>query len=192
MTFFSAACERNKNPILQQLISWLQANDKVLEIGSGSGQHGVFFAESLPGIIWQCSDRMEMIAGLMENLSTEKLPRPLTLDVMTYTWEEAQYDVVFSANTLHIMPWSAVYHFLTNVTAALVDKGKLILYGPFRYAGEFTSPSNQLFDQQLKTTDPQRGIRDFEQVNSLLQQQGLTLLHDQAMPANNQLLVWQR
>ncbi len=191
---FSEACERNKTPILQFLRQWLIADDKVLEIGSGSGQHGVFFAQQLPNIIWQCSERSEKLAGLqqwIEEADLQNLPSPLVIDVNTYIWNSLQYQAVFSANTLHIMSWPTVEHFLQQVKQALCAGGKLILYGPFCYHGAYTSAGNEQLDRCLRESDEHSGIRDMEAIAAILQEQGFVLVKDQSMPANNQLLLWQ-
>ena len=191
---FSTACERNKAPILHYLQQWLTPGDSVLEIGSGTGQHGVFFASQLPKIRWQSTEQPISLAGLQKGIDEahlKNLPTPLPLDVNHYAWETSQYQAVFSANTLHIMSWPTVKQFLEQVNKALLPAGKLILYGPFRYQGTYTSESNAIFDQTLQARDAQSGIRDFEAIEEILQNKGFLLIHDQPMPANNQLLLWQ-
>ena len=190
---FCEACERNKTVICQYLAQWLEAGDQVLEIGSGTGQHGVYFTSQLPDINWQCTDLHEQLVGLRtwtNSAATDKLLPPFELDVNSYDWQTRQYQAVFSVNTLHIMSWASVSHFLAHVHLALVAGGKLIIYGPMRYQNTYTTNSNAEFDRYLKSCDPDYGMRDFERVNEILQQHGFTLTADQAMPANNQLLLW--
>jgi Protein of unknown function (DUF938) len=98
-------------------------------------------------------------------------------------------DAIFSANTLHIMGWAAVRDLFRGVGA--LAPTLLCIYGPFRYGGKYTSASNADFDRYLRTRDPESGIRNFEDVNTLSGEQGLHLLADHAMPANNQLIIWQ-
>jgi len=191
----SAACERNKAPILGVLAVELADCRGVLEIGSGTGQHAVYFSAKLPSLIWQPSDTPEYLPTLRERIAREGGPNlrpPLELDVRRHPWPLACTDGLFSANTLHIMSWSSVQQFFHGVGSVLSPGGVLCVYGPFRYSGRYTSESNADFDQFLRARDPQSGIRDFEQVDDLARAQGLRLAADHAMPANNQTVVWRR
>lgn len=189
---FSQACENNKQPILNHLKTVLQECQHVLEIGSGTGQHAVYFAANMPQLIWQCSDRAENILGIQSWLADTALPAPLTLDVGDGNWPAQLYDAIFSANTLHIMSWPEVELFFQKVDAQLKSNALLCIYGPFKYGGEFTSPSNADFDLWLKRNNPVSGIRDFEAIRELAMHAGFQLVADHNMPANNQLLIWQR
>jgi SAM-dependent methyltransferase len=167
----------------------------VLEIGSGTGQHAVHFAKHLPHLVWQPSDRQEYLSGLNERIAREgpaNLRPAVELDVRALPWRVEPVDAVFTANTLHIMDWDAVGDLFRGVGSVLSTAGVLCIYGPFRYGGAYTSQSNAQFDQYLKTRDSRSGLRDFEDVNRLAMVQGLRLLDDRAMPANNQLLLWQK
>jgi cyclopropane fatty-acyl-phospholipid synthase-like methyltransferase len=191
----SEACERNKGPILAVLAGELDASRAVLEIGSGTGQHAVHFATHLPHLTWQPSDVRAQLPPLIERLAREAPPNvraPVALDVRDDPWPLAGFDAVFSANSLHIMAWSAVREFFRGTGAVLRAGGVLCVYGPVRYRGEYTSESNAQFDLWLKARDPQSGIRDFEALDELALAQGLRLRADHAMPANNQTLVWRR
>jgi cyclopropane fatty-acyl-phospholipid synthase-like methyltransferase len=191
----SAACERNKGPILAILADALAHSHAVLEIGSGTGQHAVHFASHLPHLTWHPSDRADYLPGLQERISLEGSPNlraAAELDVRRLPWNVTPVDAVFTANTLHIMGWDAVEDFFRGVGSALSAPGVLCVYGPFRYRGDYTSESNARFDEFLQARDPRSGIRDFEAVNRLAVAQNLRLLADHAMPANNQLLVWQK
>lgn len=196
MTYsISEACERNKGPILRILTSALARSRSVLEIGSGTGQHAVHFATHLPQLSWQPSDRGDYLAGLRERIAHEALPNlqpPIELDVRSLPWAVERVDAVFTANTLHIMDWAAVEDLFRGVGAVLDARGVFCVYGPFRYGGRYTSASNATFDEYLRARDPLSGIRNFEDVNNLSSEQGLHLLEDHAMPANNQLLVWHK
>lgn len=193
---FSPACERNKEPILAVLRTTLASCSCALEIGSGTGQHAVHFARHLPHLRWQPSETAEHLATLAERVRQEGPPNllpPVELDVRAPRWPvPPDTDALFSANTLHIMHWPEVECFFRGAGALLAPRGVLCAYGPFRYGGRFTSGSNAAFDAQLRTRDPASGIRDFEAVNALAHAEGLELLEDHAMPANNQLLVWRR
>jgi SAM-dependent methyltransferase len=192
---FSAASERNKDPILKILVHAFRECRQVLEIGSGTGQHAVHFARNLPHLIWQPTDLAENIPGLIARIEREgpsNLRMPIVLDVGSDPWAVESVDGVFSANTLHIMSWDCVGHFFRGVGQVLSTGGTLCVYGPFRYGGRFTTESNAAFDRELKARDPESGIRDFEAVDSLAQLQTLRLIADHSMPANNQLLVWRK
>lgn len=189
----SPACERNREPILAVLREHFATRRQVLEIGSGTGQHAVFFAAAMPWLRWQASDRAEYLPGIRAWLDDARLPNtpaPLELDVLA-AWPALDVDAVFSANTLHIMGWDGVQALFEGVGKLLADSGDtLIVYGPFNYGGAYTSDSNRQFDAWLKARDPRSGIRDFEAVDALAEAAGLRLLADIEMPANNRCLVW--
>ncbi len=190
---FSQACENNKDAILSVITPLLKDKNRLLEIGSGTGQHAVCFSEKLPHLNWQTSDRREnheAINQWIDEASIMNIERPIEIDVLDYQWPEQSYDAVYSANTAHIMPWRAVKAFFQGVGEALQEGGIFILYGPFNYNGEFTSDSNERFEQWLKSIDEERGIRDFEAMNLLAEENGMKLLLDYQMPANNRILVW--
>ncbi|MGQ0529246.1 MAG: DUF938 domain-containing protein [Panacagrimonas sp.] len=192
---FSPSSERNREPILQVLRVAFASRRQVLEIGSGTGQHAVHFAAALPHLQWQCSDREENLDGIRAWLAEAGLlntPPPLPLDVMQAQWPSARFDAVYTANTLHIMAWSQVQTLFRRLPEVLSDQACLGVYGPFNYAGRYTSASNAAFDARLKSDDPQRGIRDFEAVDALAREAGFVLWHDHAMPANNRCLLWRR
>ena len=192
---FSDACERNKGVILDVLKNACSDCESVLEVGSGTGQHVVYFARSLPAIHWQPADTAQYLPGLQTRLQTEapnNVAAAVELDVRMTPWPVGRYDGVFSANTLHYMGADCVEAFFRGVGAALRPGGVLVVYGPFRYDNQFTSDSNARFDKFLREGDPVRGIRDFEWVNQLAATQQLTLVRDVTMPANNQTLVWSK
>jgi cyclopropane fatty-acyl-phospholipid synthase-like methyltransferase len=189
----SEACERNKDPILRILTDAFAHSRKVLEIGSGTGQHAVHFATNLPHLTWQPTDRAEYFPGLRARVAHDgpvNLKRPIELDVKHQPWPVEPVDAVFTANTLHIMDWSAVESFVQGLHTVLTTPGILCIYGPFRYAGKYTSESNAQFDTYLKSKYAGGGLRDLYEVNKLMIEQSLHLLEDHAMPANNQLIVW--
>jgi len=194
MLAFSEACERNKQPILDRLVDELARSSRVLEVGSGTGQHAVHFARNMRHLEWQPSDRADYLYDLAARIAEEGTPNllaPLELDVLGQ-WPKLATDAVYSANTLHIMSWPEVEAFFSGVGQVLAVGGVLVVYGPFRYAGRFTSDSNAAFDRSLRERDPASGIRDIEAVRGLAEAQGFALTADHAMPANNQLVVWVR
>lgn len=190
---FSDACERNKHPILEVLRAAFSGCTRVVEIGAGTGQHAVHFARHLPRLAWQPTDRAEYLPGLSARIAEEgpaNLSPPLELDVLQARWPAVRGDALFSANTLHIMSWTAVEALFAGLPRVLEPGGVLAIYGPFRYAGRFTTASNAAFDAMLRERDPDSGVRDFEAVDALANAAGLTLAADHALPANNQLLIW--
>lgn len=191
----SESCERNREPILAVLRDYFHEVRHVLEIGSGTGQHAVYFGTALPHLVWQTSELPAQHAGIRLWLAEAALPNvlpPVALDVAELPWTVARADAVFSANTLHIMPWEHVEGFFAGLRDVLGTGGLLVVYGPFNYDGRYTSESNARFDAWLKERDPRSGIRDFAAVDALAQGSGLELAEDRAMPANNRCLVWRR
>ena len=189
---FSESCERNKDPILAILREVFPVSAKVLEIGSGTGQHAVHFAAAMPHVQWQTSDLPENHPGILAWLNEAARPNllpPITLDV-NGDWPARQFDGIFTANTLHIVSWNAAQNLIKGVAGRLQPGGKLAIYGPFNYGGHFTSDSNARFEDWLKARNPESGIRDFEAVAACAKQAGLTLEADYAMPANNRLLIF--
>ena len=191
---FAPSCEKNREPILAVLEAYFHDRRAVLEIGSGTGQHAVFFAARFPHLIWQTSDRRENLPGIgawLDEAALPNTPPPLELDVMQ-AWPAQRYDAVFSANTLHIMSWAAVERLFAGLACVLDEQARVTVYGPFNYGGKFTSESNANFDLWLKEKAAHQGIRDFEKVNELAEKAGLKLLEDRAMPSNNRCLIWLR
>ena len=191
---FSGASERNRDPILTVLRDWFADRTKVLEIGSGTGQHAVHFAAAMPQLVWQCSDRAEHLSGIRLWLDEAELPNtpsPLQLDV-TGDWPTTRYDAVFSANTLHIMAWHEVIQMFAGLPAITTNDACVAIYGPFNIDGRFTSESNASFDRDLKMRDAHMGIRDVADVDALAAKAGFDLADDIAMPANNRLRLWKR
>ena len=191
---YADACLRNREPILQVLRRHFTDSKCVLEIGSGTGQHAVYFAHALPQLIWQSSDRAENLVGIrlwIDEARLPNLPEPLLLDVCG-PWPNTQFDALFTANTLHIMSWEEVEVLFAALPGVMAPDALFVAYGPFNYDGSFTSPSNAAFDATLKRRSPVSGIRDFEALDGLAQSVGLQLVEDCAMPANNRTLVWRR
>lgn len=194
MKQFSSACEQNKQFILDVLRHEFAMQSHILEVGSGTGQHAVFFASKLKHLSWQTSDQSEYLGSIRAYTDEAKLPNlmpAIELDV-TQIWPKKQFDGVFSANTTHIMSWAMVVEFFTGVSQCLTPKGRFVLYGPFNYNGCYTSQSNEEFDAWLKAQNPQSAIRNFEALDQLAQSLGLSLEQDYQMPANNHILVWQK
>ena len=191
---YSEACERNKAPILDVLTEVFAPIRTVLEIGSGTGQHAVYFAQNLPHLTWQPSELGAELPTLRPRLDLDhphNLNAPLSLDVSDHPWP-FKADGIFTANSFHIMSWSEVEDFFTGTGSALLEPGRLCVYGPFRYDHGYTSESNARFDRSLRAQAAHMGIREFEAVDRLAARQGLSFAADYPMPANNQILMWQR
>ena len=190
---FSQACENNKSPILERLLETFDAPGKVLEIGTGTGQHAVHFAKAMPHLQWQPTEHPDAVDLSRPRLEQAALPNILPvieLDVSTSHWPVESFTWAFSANTAHIMSWSEVEQMFRNIGERLPKSGAFCLYGPFNHQGRFTSESNRQFDQYLRARASHMGIRDMEDLCALAKAVGLTLAENYAMPANNRLLVF--
>lgn len=190
---YSAACDQNRYAILDIIKPLLSEKRTVLEIGSGTGQHALFFAQEMPHLIWQTSDRVENHAGILQWLQEAKLnntPPPISLNVSKDKWPKINVDAIFSANAVHIMAWESVIDLFENAGKLLLKGALFILYGPFNYNGNYTSDSNKRFDSWLKSRDPKSGIRDFEALNKLANEANLSFVEDFDMPENNKILQW--
>jgi cyclopropane fatty-acyl-phospholipid synthase-like methyltransferase len=192
---YSDACDENREPILAVIRQEFSDCHRILEIGSGTGQHAVYFARQLPHLTWQPSDIADNHPGINAwrcEAGLDNVPEPLRLDVSRDDWPASAYDGVFSANTCHIMSWQEVEAMFRGIGRVLVSGGVLCLYGPFNYNNAYTSDSNARFDAFLKSRDPASGIRNFEDLDSLAGDNGMRLQRDHEMPVNNRLLVWSR
>ncbi len=191
----SEACVRNQQPIAEVLAQELPAAGVVLELGSGTGQHGAFFSRRFPRLQWQPSELADRIAGINAWRAKARchnfLP-PLILDVAQDLWPIKQVDAVFSANLVHFIGWNKVRSMLGGVRRVLKKSGLAVFYGPFNYGGKFTSDGNRRLDQWLKQRDPESGIKHAEQFILAARREKLRLLKDIAMPANNRLLILQK
>lgn len=191
---FSEACERNREPILGVLKRIFSDRKRVLEIGSGTGQHAAYFAPALPHLVWQPADIAEHLPGIglwVAEAGARNLRRPLELDV-DRAWPDTAADAAFSANTSHILSWPQVERMFEGIGRLLPAQGMFALYGPFNYGGRHTSESNARFDAMLRERDPQSGLRDIEAILALGEREYLKKEEDIAMPANNRLLIFRK
>ncbi|MEM8814988.1 MAG: DUF938 domain-containing protein [Pseudomonadota bacterium] len=191
----SAAAERNFAPLLAALRSEFAHCRQVLEIGSGTGQHAAGFAAAMPWLRWQPSEVPGRTAGIQRwkaASAVENLRDPIELDVLSEPGLAADYDAAFSANTAHIMSENGVERLFRLLGRALPEAGRFCLYGPFREAKQFSTESNARFDRELRSSDPQMGIRDLERVDEFARRAGMRRLRRYAMPGNNLLLVFGR
>ena len=193
---FAQSSEENKQVILDQLIHLFSNSESVLELGSGTGQHAVYFAQHLPQLKWQPTELSENIPGIhlwLEEAALNNIQPPLVLNVEQNDWQLAgRYDAVFTANTLHIMSLHHVEKLFQGLENVLSKGGAFCCYGPFNKNGNFTSESNARFDVWLKQRDAVSGIRDMAELIAFADNAGITLKDDIEMPANNRLLVWEK
>ena len=193
---FSPACENNKGPILAHLQQEFADDVRaVLEIGSGTGQHALWFARHLPWLTWQPTEMPDSLDTLRPRCAVsglDNLLAPQSLDVCAEPWPLPVPDAVFTANTLHIMAMSAVEALFRSLHLHAPTGCRLVVYGPFNYNGRHTSPSNAQFDKSLRARSPQSGIREIETIDRLAELAGFMQQADHAMPANNRLIVWRR
>ncbi len=192
----SPSAARNRDPILEVLRTLFEAEARVLEIGSGSGEHAVFFAEALPRVTWIPSDpdaeAIRSVVTWTSATGATNVELPLQLDVRDPTWpveELRPIDAIVSINMIHIAPWSATLGLLRGAARVLEDGGLLFLYGPFRRGGTHTAPSNARFDQWLKERDPSYGVRDLDDISREAEAVGLGIEREVEMPANNLSLI---
>jgi len=190
------AAARNRDPILAVLRDVLPARGVVLEIASGSGEHAVHFAQALPEIIWQPSDAdaaaLASIRAYRDAYGASNLLPPLRIDARDPPWPVDKIDAVLSINMIHIAPWNACEGLFLGASQVLRKGGKLILYGPFNIDGRFTAQSNEAFDASLKARDASWGIRDLADVEACAARNGLRLVSQVEMPANNLTVVFTR
>ena len=195
MQSYSQAAENNKAPIADVMGKHLPPDASVLEIGSGAGQHALHMSHTFPGITWLPTEREEVVPILRANLAlyeSHNIQPPLALDLADFIWSGDPVDAVYAANVMHIVSVTLGERLVQLAAEALKSSGLLMLYGPYKYNGQFTTQSNATFDQWLKDRDPASGVRDFEAVIATAQCTGLTLAQDYAMPANNQMLIFER
>jgi len=190
---YSDSCDQNRDSIFEVIQPLLKNKKSVLEIGSGTGQHAVYFSQKMPHLIWQTSDQQPYHQGInlwLDGAGLDNTPPPIPLNVSTDSWPDQNFDAIFSANAVHIMAWENVIDFFENAPKLLNSGGLFILYGPFNYNQQYTSESNARFDIWLKQRDPNSAIRDFEALDQLANDAGMVLQSDHALPANNRILVW--
>ncbi len=196
---FAPAAQRNTEPILGVLREVLPAAGRALEIGSGSGQHAVAFAEAFPGLDWQPSDpeaqARASIAARVADAGLDNLADPLDLDVTRPDWEAAldePCDAIVCINVLHITPWAVAEGLMRGAGRLLNPGGIVYLYGPYMRDGRHTAPSNAAFDASLRRRDPAWGVRDIGDVTRCAEPHGLALERTVDMPRDNFSLVFRR
>lgn len=190
---FSEACENNKHAILGAIKPYLTDVGSVLELGSGTGQHAVYFAQQLQHLIWQTSDLEPHLAGIsqwLDEAAHPNLPPPLALDI-NQPWPILAVEAIFTANTFHIMSWAEVCRMILKASETLPMGGYFIVYGPFKYDGQYNAESDRRFDEMLHQRDALSGLRDIVDIVEQMAANGFELREDIPMPANNRCHVWQ-
>jgi SAM-dependent methyltransferase len=184
-----SSAERNRRPILNLLERVLPKTGLVLEIASGTGQHVVHFAQALKGLSWQPTDMdagcRRSISGWLATAELANVRQPLDLDVRALPWRVPTLDAIVCLNLIHIAPWSVATALFAGAGLALRETGLLYLYGPYSVQGRHTAPSNAAFDSALRAENPEWGLRDLKEVESLAKDQGFDLAETIEMPANN-------
>jgi Protein of unknown function (DUF938) len=201
----AAAFHRNHQPIWAVLEKHLAGTSgDVLEAGSGTGQHIVYFAGRRSDIIWWPSDlnaaHLKSIEAWRIHSGLANVRAPLAIDLSDSAWCAEMQDgrgpknlrAVFSANVIHIAPWSVVEGLFAGSSRYLAADGLLLLYGPFKRNGKHTALSNAVFDTSLRESNPDWGVRDIADLETLAASNGLALREAVEMPANNLILVFAR
>src|SRR6266404_6334916 len=201
----AAAFHRNHEPIWAVLQKFLDGKSGgVVEAGSGTGQHVVYFAKHTPGIIWWPSDlnerHLKSIEAWRAHAALPNIRPPLRIDLTDPAWCPAMQDgsgpaellAVFCANVIHIAPWRVAEGLFAGAGRYLRSDGRLFLYGPFKRGGKHTSVSNAVFDSSLRDKDPDWGVRDIEALEQLAAGNGMALVEIAEMPANNLVLAFGR
>jgi SAM-dependent methyltransferase len=190
------AAERNRGAILDVLRTVLGADARILEIGSGTGQHAAHFTENERGWSIAPTDlsptNVESIAAYRAESRSTGFLEPRRLDVLSSDWPSGPFDAVYSANVVHITPWPVAVAIFAGAARLLAPTGVLILYGPFRFSGRFTADSNAAFDARLRGDNPEWGVRDVDDLDALATENGLHRTEVRDMPANNHVLVFRR
>ena len=190
------AATRNREPIADVLSEWLPASGLVLEIASGTGEHAVHFAERFPRLDWQPSDihpdALSSIRAWRESASLRNLREPIVLDAASSDWPIDEADAVLSINMVHISPWTSALGLVAGAARILPPGGALILYGPWLKDDIATAPSNVAFDRDLRSRDPEWGLRRVEDLAAAAASRGFELEQTRAMPANNSMLLLRR
>lgn len=191
---YAPATARNREPIREVLARDLPARGTVLEIASGTGEHAVHFARAFPHLTWQPSDvagsALASIAAWIAEAQLPNLRAPLALEVTSATWPVERADAIVCINMVHIAPWEAALGLFAGAARLLPADALLYLYGPYRFGGAFTAPSNAGFDQSLRARDPRWGVRDVDELGTAAAAHGFALTQVIAMPANNHSLVF--
>ena len=192
---YAISCDRNSEPILEVLKSKLKGKKHLFEVGAGTAQHAIFMAPHFLETTWTVSDRQENHDGIqlwLRDFPRTNVQGPLRYEIGKDPFPGSDVDMVFTANTIHIVSWETSLKLFEDLSTHLKSGGEFLVYGAFNYNGQFTSPSNEKFNQWLLDRDSQSGIRDFELVKQALAERSFQLLDDIEMPANNRMLHFRK
>ncbi len=193
------ATARNRGPLAAALAELLPAKAcTVLEIASGSGEHALWMARALPHVTWAPSEATDDGCGDIARwraLCPDLAPRvlaPVRIDAVRPPWPGQGVDAVFCSNLTHIAPWEATLGLMVGAAERLRPGGLLLIYGPFNEGGAFTGPGNAAFDADLRSRNPDWGLRDRAAVDVAAAVEGFLAEAHRTMPADNRLLVYRR
>lgn len=192
---YSPSAARNREPFRAVLTERLRESARVLEIGSGTGEHGEACCAARPDISWQFSeiDPDSFASCAARATEVDSLLAPLSIDAGTPGWTDsiAPVDTLVCLNVIHIAPWRVAEGLAAGAARLLDEDGFVFLYGPFLEGGS-TAPSNLEFDANLKSRNPDWGVRPIGEVTELFERHALALTERIEMPANNLSLIFRR
>ncbi len=197
---YAPATQRNREPILEVLLRVLPAAGNILEIASGTGEHSLFFAPAFSPRLWIPSDpnpiARDSIEAWREESLIDNIQPPLNINVENSSWEIEKKDLnittIVNINMIHISPWKACLGLMEGANRILPSGGILYLYGPYKQGGKHTAPSNESFDQSLRSQNPEWGVRNLEDVIKVAEEKGLMFKEKVEMPANNLSVIFQK
>ena len=112
---FFPATIRNRDSI-KEVLSRILIRGLILEVGSGSGEHGVVFQKCFPQITWQSSDpelihRNSISSWIDHEKLNLKMPQPLDIDVEKTPWQIPSELIlsiqgIISINMIHVASWN--------------------------------------------------------------------------------------
>ncbi len=191
---YALSCDKNSEPILEVLKDYLPGHQALLELGAGTGQHAIYMAPHFKNMTWTVADMQDRHEGIqmwIKDFPRANVKGPVEYEAGKTPLPDGDFDVVFTANTLHIMSWSHGLQMFDDLQG-LKSEALFVVYGAFNYDGKYSSESNKKFDQWIKDRFPEGGIRDFEKVEEELRQRHFQLVKDHEMPANNRLLIFKK
>jgi SAM-dependent methyltransferase len=197
------AFHRNHEAIGERFETMLEGHSgHALEIGSGTGQHAVYFANRLRSVVWWPTDfnenHLRSIEAWRKHSGAPNLNKPIHLDASATDWQLKErglpetFTIIFCANVIHISPWKVAEGLFAGASRHLRSGGQLWLYGPFRRDGRHSAPSNAAFDENLRRQNPEWGVRDTAELGALARKNNLKVWHVHEMPSNNAILTFEQ